>query len=179
MGFPLETVQVQLVNPWWEQVLPAVALLISLFSVALTLLFRYFDRLKLSATADWTTVIASPRQPFTGLDRVTIEVTNRSRSATTEVTALTLLTSEKKVLGQLSIQRWQEDSELPVTLAPGQSASVSYSAERLGESLNTKGTGVEWVRSMAVCGHKTVFGKKRRDIVKRLREYAAKDPAIR
>jgi hypothetical protein len=174
---PVEAVQVQLVNSWWEQVLPVAALFFSLFSIALTLLFRYFDRLKLAVSAEWTSVATSGMQPFTGLDRVTVEVTNRSRSAATEITVLSLKTDEQRTLGQLIHQRWQADSDLPITLAPGQSASISYSAERLGEMLNNRAARVKWVQGIAVCGHKTVLGKQNRDLVTRLRAYAIENPA--
>lgn len=171
MIIPVETVQVQLVNDWWEQVLPVAALLISLFSVALTLVYRYFDRLNLNVSADWTPVITSSMQPFTGLDRITVEVTNRSRTATTEVTTLVLWTNGKKSFGQDG-PRWAADSDLPVSLGPGQSASKSYSAQSVGDMLHTEAQSVEWVQGMAVSGHKTVMGKRNRDLVQKLRDYS-------
>ena len=177
MRIPVEAVQVQLVNSWWEQVLPVAALLISLFSVALTLLFRYFDRLNLAVAVHWAEVPASGLQPFTGQDRVTVEVTNRSRTATTEVSTLTLRSNEKKALGQDGGRRWHGDSVLPISLGPGQSASISYSAASVGATLLTKGWNVEWVQAMAVSGHKTVLGSKHRALVSKLRDYSEMHPA--
>lgn len=176
MRIPLETVQVELVSSWWSQVLPVAALLISLFSVALTLVFRYFDRLNLRVTAEWVPVRASMAQlqPFTGQDVVLVEVTNRSRTATTEVSRLTLRTNEKRALGS-SIRAHRDDVELPVTLGPGQTASLTYSAKLTGQLL-AEAPGVTWVRAMAVSGHKTVLGKKLKGIVGDLRKYGEDNP---
>jgi hypothetical protein len=168
----MDTVQVQLVNAWWEQVIPVAALLFSLFSIALTLLYRYFDRLKLTVAADWTPVLTSSMQPFTGLDRITVEVTNRSRTATTEVTLLALQSDEKKTFGDDS-NRWALDTDLPISLGPGQTAVRSFSAQAIGDKIGAHAPGMAWVQGVAESGHKTVLGKRRRDLVKRLRDYAA------
>jgi hypothetical protein len=170
-----ETVQVELVNAWWEQVIPVAALVISLFSVTLTLVYRYFDRLNLKVSASWTPVVTSSMQPFVGLDRITVEVTNRSRSATTEVTALALRTKDGKSFRQEG-RRWPTDSDLPLSLGPGQTASRSFSAQSVGDTLNTQALGVHWVQGIAISGHKTVLSKRRRDLVQRLREYATEHP---
>ncbi|MET3949708.1 hypothetical protein [Arthrobacter sp. UYEF36] len=177
MTFPMETVQVQLVNAWWEEIIPVAALVISLFSVALTLVYRYFDRLNLSVTAEWMPVLTSGVQPFTGLDRITVEVTNRSRSATTEVTVLALQSSEKKAFGAAG-RPWRFDSDLPISLGPGQSASRSYPAQYVGDMLNNDARGVQWVQAMAVSGHKTVRGRRHRALVQKLRDYASEHPVL-
>ncbi|UXM93321.1 hypothetical protein [Paenarthrobacter sp. JL.01a] len=174
MPFPVETVQVELVNSWWEQILPVAALLISVFSVGLTLAFRYFDRLVLKVQAVWIPVETSSMQMFTGQDVVLVEVTNRSRTATTEVSFLLLQTNEKRTFGA-GIRPNPNDSKLPAIIGPGQTASISYSAQRMGQLLNTSPE-VSWIRAMAVSGHKTIRGKKHRDIVGRLRQYANDNP---
>lgn len=175
MTFPMDTLQVQLVNAWWEQIIPVAALVISLFSVALTLLYRYFDRLNLSVKVEWLPVLTSGMQPYTGLDRVTVEVTNKSRSATTEITSLTLQSSEKRALNS-SGRPWKFDSDLPISLGPGQSASRSYAAQIVGDTLNNDARGVQWLQALAVSGHKSVRSKRYRAIVQRLRDYARKHP---
>jgi len=170
MNTPFETVQVELVNSWWSQLIPVAALFISLFAVGLTLSFRYMDRLQLNVGVIWMPVLTSKMQPFTGQDRITIQVTNKSRTATTEITALLLETNEKKSLGANG-PSWSLDSELPVSTGPGQKAFISYSAKSLGAVLTNQGQAVEWVQGMAISGHKTVKGKKHRDIVRKLRDY--------
>jgi hypothetical protein len=79
MHFPFDALQVQLVNSWWEQLLPVAALLLSLFSVALTLVFRYSERLNLKVVTHWSYRMGA-HGISRGTARIGVEVTNRSRS---------------------------------------------------------------------------------------------------
>lgn len=177
MYIPVEPVQVQLVNAWWEQIIPIAALLLSLFSVALTLVFRYNERLKLAVSVNWMSMVGGNPPAPEGTDRVSIEVTNRSRSTTTEVTELTLEFLNKKKFAYTD--SFPGDSTLPVTLAPGQSAYLSYPAQGLGITLNGPAKDARWVRAMAVSGHKKVRGKKSRALMHDLRTYAVEHPLPR
>jgi hypothetical protein len=174
MDIAAETVQVQLVNSWWEQVIPLAALLISLFSVGLTLSFRYVDRLRLRVSTSWSTMLGHDREILEGADRVNVEVTNKSPNITTQITALSLQFAGENNFAYMDPVPW--DDELPKTIGPGESVSLSYTAQGLGIALQGKAKGAKWVRGRAVSGHKTVVGRKRREMVRELRAYAIRHP---
>ncbi|KNH16304.1 hypothetical protein ACU18_14205 [Arthrobacter sp. ZBG10] len=174
MDIAAETVQVQLVNSWWEQIIPVAALLISLFAVGLTLFFRYADRLRLKVNTSWSTMIGHDGDILEGEDRVTVEVTNKSPNITTQITALTLQLAGGNNFAYMDPGPW--DDQLPKTIGPGESMSLSYPARGLGIALQGQANGAGWVRGRAVSGHKTVVAKKRRDLVRELRSYALRHP---
>ena len=170
MNIVVETVQVQLVNAWWEQVIPLAAILISLLAVGLTLYFRYADRLKLVLDTSQL-IVMDPSYDANGEDdRVNVRVTNKSPTMTTEVTSLTLELPHGQTL--TSFEAWPSDDKLPKVLGPGQSASVSYPMKGVGTSLNQVNPKPKWVRARADSGHKTVKGKKDRKTAANLRTYA-------
>lgn len=174
MHFPFDALQVQLVNSWWEQLIPVAALLLSLFSVGLTLVFRYTERLNLKVATHWSNLMGGNEDSSPGTDRIGVEVTNRSRSTTTEVTHLTLEFSGKKHF--IYTAGFVADSELPMTLGPGQSATHSFSAQGLGFSLNGGARHARWVRAKAVCGHRTFYGKRDYLLARDLRAYVVEYP---
>lgn len=169
-----DPVQVQLVNAWWEQIIPVAAFLISLFSVALTLAFRFRDRLQLEVTTSWSYMLDSDMKFVEGEDRVEVRVTNKSPNFTTEISGLTLQLAGGNNFAYTD--PGPGDDALPKTLGPGQSAALSYAARGLGITLNTGAKSANWVRGRAVSGHKTVVGKRRRGLVRDLRAYAVKHP---
>lgn len=174
MSIVSDPVQVQLVNAWWVQVVPIAAFLISLFSVALTLAFRFRDRLQLEVTTSWSFMLDSDMEFISGEDRVDVRVTNKSPNFTTEISGLTL-----QLAGGSNFAYTEPgpgDDALPKTLGPGQSATLSYAARGLGITLNAGAKSANWVRGRAVSGHKTVVGKRRRGLVRDLRAYAVKHP---
>lgn len=170
MNVVLETVQVQLVNAWWEQVIPLAAILISLFSVGLTLYFRFADRLNLALNASPSTLISTERGWLEGQDRIYVRVTNKSRTMSTQITSLTLQLPDSGTL--IYTDMWPDDDELPKTIGPGESVSRSYSAKVVGQTLEQHKP--KWIRAHAVSGHKTIKAEKDRPMAKYLRAYAIK-----
>lgn len=153
-----DPVQVQLVGAWWEQIIPAIALLLSLFSVALTLLFRYADRLRLRVAMSTVMIIGSD----VTTDRLAVSVTNTSRTATTQVINLTL--SLKGGESFAYVDPWPGDSKLPINLLPGESAQHSYPYAGLAEAIRSRPDQVRWLRPTATSGHKRVHGRKDRKL---------------
>lgn len=168
MNIPAETVQVQLVNAWWEQMIPLAAILISLFAVGLTLCFRFLDRLNLVVDTSRSIFVGGAYDAGEGADRINVRVTNKSPTVSTHITSLTLELPNGHTF------TWADagpsDDKLPKVLGPGESASVSYPALGLGIVLQQRKS--KWVRAHAVSGHKTVRGKKSRTMVTNLRTYA-------
>lgn len=150
------------------------ALFLSLLSLGLTLWFRYSDRLKLSVSTSWSMYLDSRGEFSQGADRLNIIVTNRSRTAITQVTELTLQLPNHGNFAR--IEPGITDDTLPIVLGPGESASVSYEARGVGITLNGEAKETAWVRGRAVCGHRTVFGKKDRRAADQLRTYASQNP---
>lgn len=170
-----ETVQVELVNAWWEQLLPLVAILISLFSVGLTLYFRYVDRLNLVLDTSQSMFMGEAFDSGGGDDRINVRVTNKSPTLTTHITTLTLELPGGKTFAYLDVG--PVDDKLPKALGPGESASLSYPAAGLGTALQQMRPQPKWVRAMAVSGHKKVRGKKDRRMATNLRTYAIEHSA--
>lgn len=172
MNIVLETVQVQLVNAWWEQIIPLAAILISLFAVGLTLYFRYADRLKLVLDTSYSLFIGPTYDADAdrGSDRVNVRVTNMSPTMTTQVTSLTLELPNGSTFAYL--EAGPGDDNLPKVLGPGQSASLSYPVRGLGIALSQINPKPKWLRAKAVSGHKTVKGKKDRRMATSLSTYA-------
>lgn len=164
----METVQVQLVNSWWEQVIPLAAILISLFAVGLTLYFRYADRLKLVLDTSYSLFIGPTYDADGdgGSDRINVRVTNKSPTMTTEVSSLTLELPKRRTFAYL--EAGPDDDKLPKVLGPGQSASLSYLVKGLSITLSQMDSKPKWLRAKAVSGHKTVKGKKDRKMAKSL-----------
>lgn len=169
-----EPIQVELISEWWEQLLPMAALGLSLLSLGLTLWFRFSDRLKLSVSMTWSMYLDSMGGFSQGSDRLNIIVTNRSRTAITQVTELTLQLPSGGNFAR--VEPGITDDALPITLGPGESASVSYETRGVGITLNGEAKEAAWVRGRAVCGHRTVLGKKDRKTADQLRTYANSNP---
>lgn len=167
MTLAAETLQVHLVNAWWEQLLPLLAILISLLSIALTLCFRYVDRLNLTVDTSQSMFIGDPRG---GADRINVRVTNKSPTMTTHITSLTLELPNGNRFAYLDVG--PVDDMLPKTIGPGESASLSYPAEGLGTALEQMRPKPQWIRALAVSGHKDVRGKKDRKMATSLRTYS-------
>lgn len=165
-----ETIQVQIVNAWWEQLLPLVAIVISLFSVGLAVYFRYVDRLNLILDTSQSMFIGEAYDSAGGADRINVRVTNKSPTMTTHITSLTLELPDGKTFAYLDVG--PSDDKLPKALGPGESASLSYPAEGLGTALQRTRPRPKWVRAMAVSGHKKVRGKKDRKMATNLRTYS-------
>lgn len=172
MNILVETVQVQLVNSWWEQIIPLAAILISLFAVGLTLYFRYADRLKLVLDTSYSLFVGPIYAAGAdgGSDRVNVRVTNKSPTMTTQVTSLTLELPKGRTFAY--VEAGPSDDKLPKVLGPGQSASLSYPVKDLGIALSQMDPKPKWLRARAVSGHKTVKGKKDRNMARRLSTYA-------
>lgn len=167
-------IQVELVSNGLDAWLPFLAIVLSLLSIGLTLWFRFNERLKLDVGIGWSTMLGHRMEILEDEDRLKVEVTNRSRTATTQVTALTIQFNGGKNFAYM--EPGPGDDDLPVILGPGESASVSYKAQGMGITLNQPGVKATWIRARAVCGHRTVLGKKSRTNPRELREYAIKHP---
>ena len=170
MNIVVETVQVQLVNPWWQQIIPLGAILISLFAVGLTLYFRYSDRLKLVLDTSYSLFIGPAYDTGGGSDRVNVRVTNKSPTMTTQVTSMALELPNGSTFAYL--EAGPGDDKLPKVLGPGQSASWSYPVKGLGIALSQVDPKPKWLRANAVSGQKTVKGKKDRSMVTSLSTHA-------
>lgn len=170
MLIPAETVQVQIVNAWWEQLLPLAAILISFFSVGLTVYFRYVDRLNLALDTSQSIFVGESPAAGAGQDRINVRVTNKSPNLTTYITSLTLELPNGNTVAYLD--SWPLDDKLPKALGPGDSASLSWPLTAVGSALHAMRPKPKWVRALAVSGHRKVKGKKDRKLAANLRSYA-------
>lgn len=161
---PGEVVQVELIDTWWESLLPISAIVISLISVGLTLWFRFSERLKVSIKFSWITPVSDSQGLRVDQERLAIEATNRSRDAVTELSSMRLELPNGKALQRLEFSDY--DHELPASIGPGQSVMVTFDAYGLGSSLLELGEKGRWVRPVAECGHKTFKGRKDSKLVK-------------
>ncbi|GER23286.1 hypothetical protein NCCP1664_17820 [Zafaria cholistanensis] len=169
-----EPIQVELVSAWWESLLPLAAFVISLLSVGLTLWFRFSDRVRLEVSLSAAIPILDPPLPQEGIERTVVTVTNRSRSASTEITALELELSDGSSF--VRFDPGPGDVVLPKRLDAGASCRVSYDSRSLGLALNGDKKHVKWVRGHAVSGHKTAHGKRSVKRAQQLRNYAVEYP---
>lgn len=171
---PPAVVRVELVDAWWASLVPVAAVVLSLLSIGLTLWFRYSDRLRLHVELSWLSMLDNDMQLVEGADRISVEVTNRSRTATTQVTSLSIQFTGGKTFAYMNVG--PGDDELPVVLGPGGSASMSFPMKGMGISLNHRPQKPTWTRAVAVCGHRKVLGKKDRKMPAELMDYARKYP---
>lgn len=170
MFIPVEAVQVQIVNAWWEQLLPLLAILISVFSIGLTVYFRYVDRLNLVLDISHSMFVGDSPAAGKGKDRLNIRVTNKSPNLTTHITSLSLELPNGHRVAYTDL--WPYDDKLPKALGPGDSASLSWPITALGKSLHGMTPKPRWVRALAVSGHKKVRGKRHPKLAATLRAYA-------
>lgn len=166
MHSPADVIQVQLVTDEWSTSLPIVAIAVSLFSVALTLVFRYRDRLRLSAPANWAFPVGRGGDAV-GAALIYVMVTNESRTATTQVSQLALELPDGRTFART--ERWPADDVLPADLGPGANVRISYQARGLGMSLLNEHVSASWIRARAVCGHRRTVGRKQRKLADALR----------
>lgn len=162
-----EIVQVELVAPWWENLMPVAALAISLVSVALTLWFRYSERLRLSVKLGYAYPVGGGAWGHLQQEFVTVTVTNKSRTATTHISNLGLALDSGGTF--IRMEGLPTDARLPATLEPGQSISGSYEFGSLSQSFQQNRSAAKWVRGFAICGHKVAKGKKSKTMAQSLR----------
>lgn len=166
MGPINEPLQVEILAPWWASALPAIALAVSLASIALTLWFRYGDGVRIRAEWHWSYPVYAAG-PLLGDDEVMvgITVTNGSRSTATDVQQVTLENHTGAIFLRQPLTLW--DTPLPSRLEPGQSLTITYQARGLGITILRQN--VAWVRIKVDHGHGTFRGPRDHRLTARLR----------
>ncbi|GAA1118190.1 hypothetical protein GCM10009670_04240 [Citricoccus alkalitolerans] len=143
--------------------LPAVALILSLVSIALTMWFRYSDGVRLASAVNFTYPMDGI--PLRGSERVQIQITNRSRNTATSVETVALALEGDRTLARMDLG--PGDAQLPARLEPGQSLTVSYPAYNVGIALEE--IRAPWVRVRAKHGHGLFLGKRDRALAQKLK----------
>ncbi|MEZ2371414.1 hypothetical protein [Arthrobacter sp. RCC_34] len=169
MNSPVYVIRVQLVKDGPGQLLPIVSIAVSVFSVALTLIFRRRDRPRLSAMTNRAIPVGLGRNAE-GSARIYVTVTNKSRTATTQVSQLTLELPDGGTFAHT--ERWRADDVLPADLGLGTSVRISNPVRGPGISLLNEQVPTSWIRARAVCGHRRTAGRNQRKLIETVRAYA-------
>ena len=167
-----EIVRVELVDPWWQQLLPLAALGISLFSVVLTMVFRYGERVRVRVTAHKIV----PHQSRRSGD-LRVSVRNLSRGISTSATGVTMLV-ESRIEGRKDVQRIPTGAENqpPRLISPGEQVDVSFGWTGVLHALREHDRVVESIRFEVNTTHGPRTSKHDRQLMRDL--YADLDPVL-
>jgi hypothetical protein len=146
-------VQVEIVNNWWDELLPIAAILISLGTLAYTLWIRYSDNARLEVSA--TSFVASG--PLGDGWYVAVEATNTGRVGATIVQTVRFKLPNGKYLNA-----WESAMPtvtLPKTMNPGESMTYVFNKEELAAQLVQHECPPEKAVPQVVTGHKTYNGE--------------------
>lgn len=150
---PLNAIQVELVggDPW-AAILPAIAILISLISVALTLWFRWSDKARVELEINYALV------GWDTDDFFKVTATNRGRSGVTVVESVVLVPD----VGDQQLIRLQYldiEDRLPWKLGPGESSSRFFPHDWVKQTIGEQVPGAQSIRALAETGHGNVKSK--------------------
>lgn len=169
---PLDVIQVELVGTdWWEEALPLLAILISVGTLAWTMVARYRDQARLKVLATSFTLLGEGSWgPDTAADEwhVAVDVTNIGRSGSTVVNSVKFRLPNGVHLQSFESYRYPQ--KLPQTLAPGESLMYVFNVDAMAEELLKHGYKPEELIPTAVSGHGPSAGKWAKaglDILKR------------
>lgn len=166
-----EVVRVELVDSWWQQVLPVLALLLSLFSVGLTLWFRKQEGLRIRTQV-------SPA--FLGLpggtaECLSVELANISRSTSTNISGVSLALNEKVGIFYAHNAFPMVSANLPARIQPGETLTVMFPMDDHLEQLRTMDPPADRMQPVVTTTHKTLHGKPHRKLARSLNIRAQRD----
>jgi predicted RecA/RadA family phage recombinase len=144
----LDVIQVQVVggDPW-AALIPAIAILISLTSVALTFWFRWSDSARVELKVGTAIVGADPDDYF-----VAVTATNKGRTGTTVVESVVLVPKAGGM--QMAPSRYQPwEDALPWTLGPGQSKTRYFPQQWVVSAARENNLDPKGFRALATSGH--------------------------
>lgn len=144
----MSVVQVELVGGTiWDWLLPVAAILVSLFSLGLTLWFRRTDRARIELSRMVALVGTTPITYY-----YVVKATNRGRTGTTQVDSVVLtaqgLDEQFTAVGTLSIE-----TALPWRLGPGESALRYFAKDFVDDALQSRGKSDADLIAIANTGH--------------------------
>lgn len=154
---PVNVVQVELVGGTiWDWLLPVAAILVSLFSLGLTLWFRRTDGARIELRRMVALVGTTPITYY-----YVVTATNRGRTGTTQVNSVVLtaqgLDEQFTAVGTLSIE-----TPLPWRLGPGESAARYFAKDFVDDELKQRGKSAADLIAIASTGHGNFRSKVQR-----------------
>ncbi|WP_307609662.1 hypothetical protein [Pseudarthrobacter sp. W1I19] len=168
----MDVIQVELVGTdWWEKALPILAILISIGTLAWTMVARQRDQARLKVIATSFTLIGEgPWGPRQGADEwhVAVDVTNVGRTGSTVVSSVKFKLPSGVHLQSFESYRYPQP--LPKTLAPGESLMYVFNVDAMAEELSKHSYRPEQLVPLVVSGHGPATGKWAKaglDILKR------------
>lgn len=147
-----EVIQVELLNPWWEDLLPFVAIAISVGTLVWTMWDKYRDKARLKVVATPFTLLGPFNIWYLGVD-----VTNVGHSGSTVVTSVAIELPTKQYLHQPDSPA--PTVSLPKKLEPGDSFTYAFSLEAIARELVERNIDPSKIRPFANSGHGKSRGK--------------------
>lgn len=163
-----EVVRVELVDSWWQQALPVLALLVSLFSVALTLWFRKQEGLRIRTKVS-SAVLGLPEG---AVHCVVVELANLSRSTITNISGVSLALNKDNALFYVRNSYPTVSANLPARIEPGEALSVMFPKKEFLQQLRELDPPADQMRPIVTTTHKTVCGKRNRKLARALNAQA-------
>lgn len=165
-----EVVRVELVDQWWQQVLPVLALAVSLFSVGLTLWFRRQEgpRLKVSLSSSFLVLEDT-------LDSVSVRMRNVSRASSSMITSVSLRMPDGRSFAYVYPPVPGMVGQLPHTLASGEELSVFFITGELIRSLaqhQEQPEQLRWLQAVVSTGHREFKSKRSKALAAEVRRGA-------
>lgn len=162
-----EVVRVELVDQWWQQALPILALVVSIGSVMLTLWFRWQEGPRLRVTAGAGMVGMSPTR-----DVLIVELVNVSRQTSLTVSSVSLLPRRDRSFVYVTNLLPGLSTDLPVVIPPGEGRHVLFPMPDLLRGLAQEERPATQMRPVVKTSHRKFKGRRNRKLGKALQAKA-------
>ncbi|MFC4395600.1 hypothetical protein [Arthrobacter sedimenti] len=144
----MDPILVELVGQqWWQSLLPVIAILISLASIALTLILKFRDDARVSVSSSLGVFVGG----VSGRPHVSLTATNVGRTGTTVLTSLHLGIS--KGVSLYMPRPISGATPLPLTLEPGASAHQFIPLSEIQQAVRESGLDPMKLIVVASTGH--------------------------